>query len=181
MKKISVLGCGMVVLSSLCLSCKSIPPEFIVAQEKQQEGLILLHQRHQQAVHELVQNWYEERINFLNHIKSQEKEKISFIIDNPKGTGSIEVIKKTPFDLIEKHYQEGIATALKIKEALELGYTDSQNWNKILELQKINLELSRSLLEIDLAQRKFYAQLVGKNQPFPSDFINDNIKKLIKQ
>jgi len=159
--------------------CASIPPEFLTSMEKERDGINLLKERHKQAVYELTENWYNERLNRLLFIKQLEIDKITIHIDDPDGTGETKVIKKEELLKIDQQFSEAIAMAGKIRNQLIDGYTDSENWEKLVKLSSINLEMARSLSELNKAQRKFYSELVGKNIPFPTDFINDKTKDLL--
>lgn len=172
-------------LSSLFLllfftGCATIPPEFLVAMQKEKEGIDLLKKRHLQTVQELTENWYNERRNRLLYIKQLEINKITLSINNPNGKGSITVLKKDALATIEKQFTEGLHMANKIKQQLMNGYADTENWSKLVKLNAINLEMTQSLTDLNASQRKFYLELVGQNVPFPSDFINNQTQQLLK-
>ncbi len=159
--------------------CASIPPEFLKSMEKERQGIILLKKRHKQSVYELTENWYNERLNRLLFIKQIEIDKITITVDNPNAAGKIDVLKKNEMIKIDKQFSEAISMISKIKYELIEGYTDSENWAKLVKLNSINLEMTRSLTELNAAQRKIYSELVGDNVPFPKDFINEKTKKYL--
>ena len=101
-------------------------------------------------------------------------------IENPDGTGKIDVIKKGKLVKVDKQFSEAIIMTNKIRNILIDGYSDSENWGKLVKLNSINLEMTRSLTSLNAAQRKFYSELVGKNVPYPSDFINEQTKNQLK-
>jgi hypothetical protein len=168
------------VLLAMLTGCASIPPEFLTSMEKERDGINLLKDRHRQSVYELTENWYNERLGRLLFIKQLEIDKISMSVDNPDGTGKIDVIKKEKLVQIDKQFSQAITMTNKIRNLLIDGYTDSGNWEKLVKLNSINLEMTRSLTDLNAAQRKFYSELVGKNVPYPSDFINEQTKNLLK-
>lgn len=167
-------------LLSLICSCATVPPEFLVSMEKEKDGIDLLKERHKQTVLELTDNWYNERLERLMFIKKLEIDKIT-ITTNDQNSNSIEVIKKPELEKIEQQFSEAIVMANKIRNVLILGYSDIDNWDKLVKIHNINLEMTQSLLELDKAQRKFYSELVGKNIPYPSDLINEQTKKLLNE
>jgi len=156
-------------------SCASTPPEFLTAMEKEQEGIVLLKARHNQTVQDLTSNWYEERVARIENIKQQELTKITFLVEGD------EVVKRAQVDKLDSQFKVGIKQASDIRELLLAGYADTDNWDKLVKLHTINLNMARSLVELNQAQRAFYSDLVGKNVPFPTDFINDETKKLLGQ
>jgi hypothetical protein len=162
------------------MECATIPPEFLTAMEKEREGISLLKERHQKTVYELTENWYTERLNRLLFIKQLEINKISISVDNSNGSGKIEVLKKVELIKIDKQFSDAITLTTKIRNLLIEGYSDTNNWEKLVKLNAINLEMTRSLTELNAAQRKFYSDLAGKNTPFPSDFINQQTQNLLK-
>jgi hypothetical protein len=161
--------------------CASIPIEFQTSMEKERDGIALLKDRHKQTVSELTDNWYVERLNRLLQIKQTEIDKITISIDNPSGTGKISVIKKDELTKIDQQFSEAITTTNKIRNLLIDGFSDNDNWEKLVQLNSINLEMTMSLTELNAAQRKFYSELAGKNVPFPTDFINEQTKELLNK
>lgn len=159
--------------------CGSIPPEFLTSMEKERDGINLMKERHKQTVHELTENWYDERLSRLVYIKQIEIEKISISVEDPNDKRQINVIRKDALVKIEQQFSESIILTNKIRNLLIDGYSDSENWEKLVKLNSINLEMTRSLTELNKAQRKFYSELVGKNVPFPSDFINEKTRQFL--
>lgn len=168
------------ILIGLLSSCATIPPEFLVAMEKEKQGIQLLKNRHQQTVRELTENWYNERRNRLQYIKQLEITKITLNVNDPNGKGSITVLKKDALAKINKQYNEAMEMAGKIKQQLINGYADTENWSKLVRLSAINVEMTQSLTDLNTSQRAFYLELVGQNIPFPSDFINEQTQQLLK-
>lgn len=169
----------LLMLIAILSGCASIPPEFLTSMEKERDGISLLKDRHKQAVYELTENWYNERLDRLLFLKQIEIDKITISVENPDGSGKINVIKKSGLDRLDQQFSEAITMTNKIRNLLIDGYADTENWEKLVKLNSINLEMTRSLTELNAAQRKFYSELVGQNIPFPSDFINDQTKNLI--
>lgn len=159
--------------------CASIPPEFITSMKKERDGINLLKDRHEKAVYQLTENWYKERLGRLIDIKQIEIDKITISVDDPDGTGKLSVIKKEELADIDKKFNEAVTMTNNIRKVLIDGYSDSENWEKLVKLNSINVELASSLTELNAAQRDFYSELVGKNIPFPSDFINEETKNLL--
>ena len=163
----------------LLAGCASVPPEFLTSMEKERDGISLLKDRHNKCVYELTENWYNERLGRLLFIKQLEIDKITMTVNSPDGAGTVKVIKKDELAKIDKQFSEAITMTNKIRNLLIDGYSDSENWEKLVKLNSINLEMTRSLMELNTAQRKFYSELVGKNVPYPSDFINEQTKNAI--
>lgn len=90
----------LLFLSILCMSCGTIPPEFLTTMEKEREGINLLKERHQKTVYELTENWYQERLNRLLFIKQLEINKIVLSIPDTDGSSTIEVIKKESLEIL---------------------------------------------------------------------------------
>lgn len=181
MKTRSIKLVSFSILFALLGSCSSIPPEFAMAMQKEKEGIQLLKKRHQQTVVELTENWYNERRNRLLFIKELEIKKITLQVNDPSGKGNITVLKKDAFAKINQQFNEAMEMAGKIKQELIKGYADSDNWNKLIKLNAINLEMTRSLTDLNASQRAFYLELVGQNVPFPSDFINEQTQELLNR
>ncbi len=179
MEKIIIKRFVLLLIVIVFTRCASIPPEFLKSMEKERQGIILLKERHKQSVYELTENWYNERLNRLLFIKQIEIDKITITVDDPNGTGKINVLKKNEMVKIDKQFSEAISLISKIKHELIEGYTDSENWAKLVKLNTINLEMTRSLTELNTAQRKIYSELVGDNIPFPKDFINEKTKEYL--
>lgn len=180
MKTIIIKLLTLSLLLVIFTGCASIPPEFLTSMEKERDGINLLKDRHKQSVYELTENWYNERLGRLLFIKQLEIDKITMGIENPDGTGKIDVIKKGKLVKVDKQFSEAIIMTNKIRNILIDGYSDSENWGKLVKLNSINLEMTRSLTSLNAAQRKFYSELVGKNVPYPSDFINEQTKNQLK-
>ncbi len=157
------------------LGCATTPPEFITSMEKERDGINLLRIRHQQTVRELTDNWYQGRVAHLMYIKGVELDKISFMIIEE------EVVRRAQLAKLEVQFTESLEMTAKIRDLLIEGYSDLDNWDKLVKLNSINLEMVKSLTELSSAQRAFYADLVGNNTPFPTDFINDQTKKFLGQ
>lgn len=169
-------------ISVICfVSCATVPPEFITTMEAERNGISLLQKRHTQTVQELVENWYEERLARILYIKELELRKITIKLPNPAGGQPLEVIEKEALLKIEKQFDEAIALTNKTRLDLVAGYLDADNWDKLVKIHDINLDMAKSLLEIKKAQRKFYSELVGKTVPFPTDFISEKTKSVLKK
>ena len=165
----------------LQINCASVPPEFITSMETERNGIALLEKRHRQTVNDLVENWYVERFARLIAIKEQELKKITVNLPNPEGGAPLEVIEKESLLKIEKQFDEAIALINKTRMNLIEGFLDSENWNKLIRIHDVNLDMAKSLLELNEAQRKFYSTLVGNNMPFPTDFINEKTKDVLNK
>jgi len=172
-----------IVIAGLIIqaSCSSIPPEFITTMEAERSGIVLLEKRHRQTVNDLVDNWYEERLARMNAIKKQELKKITIILPNPDGGESLEVIESQALMKIEQQFNEAMAMVSKIRSQLIEGYLDADNWRKLVKIHDVNLEMAKSLLELNKAQRNFYHSLVGDNAPFPADFLNEKTKDFMEK
>lgn len=170
-----------ITLTLILSGCASIPPEFLTSMEKERDGIILLQERHKRTVSELVNNWYEERLERLLFIKELEIKKITIIFPDPNGGNGIEVIEKESLLKIEKQFDVALETANLIRVSLINGYHDGENWDKLQKLNTLNIKMSRSLLELNQAQRKFYSELIGQSIPFPTDFINEKTKELLNK
>lgn len=162
-------------------SCASIPPEFVTAMEKERDGIKLLKQRHTQTVSDLVDSWYDERLSRLIFFKQIEIKKVTIVFPNPDGGNGIEVLEKEGLLKIERQFDEAVKFTNIIRVALIKDYSDADNWDKLQKLNTINLDMTRSLLELNQAQRKFYSELVGDNVPYPSDLINDKTKEILNK
>jgi hypothetical protein len=162
-------------------SCATIPPEFLSSMEKEKEGIALLNKRHIQTVNALVENWYNERVARISFVKQLEIEKITIKVNDPTTGNPITAIKNDPLRKIEEQSRQAIEEANKIKQVLIDGFSDQENWGKLSKINSINLEMTKSLKELNAAQRKLYAELVGQNTPFPSDFLNEESKKLVNK
>jgi len=162
----------------LLSGCASIPPEFLSSMEKEKEGISLLNKRHMQTVNDLVENWFNERVSRIKFVKQLEVDKITIKVTEPGSNNTITVIKSEELKKIEDQYQQALELASKIKVVLINGYSDNDNWNKLIKLNSINLEMTRSLNDLNLAQRKLFSDLTGQNVPFPTDFLNEEAKKI---
>lgn len=160
-------------------SCASIPPEFYSSMEKEKEAIALLNKRHIQTVQELTENWYNERISRIEFIKQQEIGKIKVTVKDPVTNADKVMLKYVESQKIDEQYREAIDLATKIKDSLLQGYSDGDNWVKLVKIHSINFDMTSSLKDLNAAQRKMYSDLVGKNIPFPTDFVNDKTKKLL--
>ena len=151
--------------------------------QKEGEGIALLHQRHQKAVRELVDIWYNSHVEQLKRIRQQEMEKATIPLPNIDPAAgepqSLFVIERGSLDVIEKRFNEEIARADLARQGLLDGYSDEENWQRLKQLHSVNQDMTESLLDLDEAQRTFYSQVVGDNLPFPTDFINDSVQGLL--
>ena len=161
--------------------CATIPPEYSASLQKEREGILLLHKRHLQTVAELVDNWYNERLERINAEKRIQLDKITFKVNDPATNTLVTVVKSEPLGVIESQYQQAINNINKVKQVLIDGYADEENWSKLMKVNSINLEMAQSLKELNAAQRKLYAELAGQNAPFPSDLLNAESKKLLEK
>jgi hypothetical protein len=171
--------CIIVILTIVISSCASVPPEFLQSMEKEKEGIRFLNDRHEQAVRDLVDNWYEERLSRLAYIKKIEIDKISFIASYEDS--DVEVIMKSQLLTIEDQFNEAVITANQIKLKLIEGYMDNENWGKLIKINAVNVDMAKSLSELNQAQRNFYSALVGDNKLLPSEFINEKTKELLNR
>ncbi len=178
-KKIIILL--VLVFGTSNFRCATVPPEFITAMETERNGIDFLMKRHRQTVHELVENWYAERLARLVPLKEQELKKITMILPNPVGGEDLVVIERESLLKIEKQFDEAIILINRARLAMIESYLDSENWDKLVNIHNLTLDMSKSLLELNKAQRKFYSSIVGKNIPFPTDFINEKTKELLKK
>lgn len=180
-QSLSLFRLGVIVLSlSLFTGCASVPPEFLTSMEKEREGINLLKDRHKLAIMELSNNWYEERLARISYVKQLEIDKITMKVADPANAGQdILVVQKEKLQIIEKQFDQAVSMANKIRLLLIDGYSDTENWDKLIKLNALNLEMAKTLLELDEAQRKFYFEIAGKNTPFPSDLINDQTRDLL--
>lgn len=168
----------MIMLFCLVSGCATIPPEFLTSMEKEKEGISLLNKRHLQTVNELAENWFNERVSRIKHVKQLELDKITIRVTEPGGNNPISVIKSEELKKIEDQYQQAFELTNKIKELLVNGYSDIDNWNKLIKLNSVNLGMARSLNDLNSAQRKLFSDLAGQNVPFPTDFLNEEAKKI---
>jgi hypothetical protein len=173
----------IIVISGLLIlvSCGSVPPEFLTSMEKERDGIHLLKERHKQAVTELSQNWYNERLARMDYIKQLEVAKITLKVKDPLSNQDITVVLKDKLLKLDTQFSEAKDMLAKIRDILIQGYSDTDNWKKLAKIHAINLEMTRSLIELNEAQRKLYADLVGESIPFPTDFINEETKKVINK
>jgi len=170
----------LIPIAVICfVGCATVPPEFVTAMEAERNGIALLKNRHAQTVCELVENWYEERLARIIFIKQIEIQKISVTLHNPEGGEPLEVIEKESLLKIEKQFDEAVALVNKTRLDLVEGYLDADNWDKLAKIHDTNLDMAKSLLELNKAMRKFYSELVGQNVPFPTDFINEKTKSVL--
>lgn len=163
------------------VGCATIPPEFVTAMETERNGISFLQKRHRQTVRQLVENWYEERLERILFIKQIELQKITIKLPNPDGGKPLEVIEKESLLKIEQQFDKAVALVNKTRLDLIDGYLDAENWDKLARIHDANLDMAKSLLELNGAQRKFYSELVGKNAPFPTDFINETTKNVLER
>ena len=168
------------ILSIVLLTgCASIPQEFQSAMEIEARGIDLMYSRHYQTVSELVDNWYNERMAILAKLKQFEIQKISISLPNPNGGNDIEVIQKDALLILENQYDSEVKKVNQVRTSLIDGYLDNDNWNKLKELHSVNLDMTKSLLELNQAQMSFYQSIVGKNTPSPTEIINNGIKNFL--
>ena len=149
--------------------------------KKERDGISFLQKRHKQTVRKLVENWYRERLERIRSIKKQKLQKITIELPNPDGGKPLEVIEKESLLKIEQQFDKAVALVKKTKRDLIDGYLDAENWDKLARIHDANLDMAKSLLELDEAQRKFYSELVGENVPFPTDFINETTKNVLER
>jgi hypothetical protein len=163
----------------LLTGCATVPPEFGSAMETERNGILLLHKRHQQTVQDLVENWYEERLARMTFIKTLELQKITQKFPDPEGGAPLEVIEKEALLKIERQFDEAVFLVNKTRLEITEGYLDVDNWDRLIKIHAVNLDMTRSLLELNKAQRRFYSELVGNNVPYPTDFINEKTKDML--
>ncbi len=147
--------------------------------EKERDGINLLKERHQQTVMDLVDDWYSERLSRINYIKKLEIDKIT-ITTKDSSNKIIKVIKKTELERLENLFNVAIDSVNKIKNIILEGYSDSANWYKLIKIHNVNVNMTSSLLDLDKAERQLYSDFIKSNVPFPSDFIDEKVKKIIK-
>ena len=169
-----------ILLVILLTGCASIPPEFQSAMDAEAKGIHMIDRRHKQAVSELVDNWYNERMERLAFLKQLKIQMISVSLPNPNGGNDIEVVQKDALLKLEEQYDLAVKEVNQIKTKLTNGYLDKDNWDKIKRLHAVNLDMTKSLLELNQAQRSFYQSIVGENTPYPSDFISEKTKDFLK-
>ena len=174
------LRMAVILALALLQSCASIPPEFLATMHKEKDGIEFLHRRHQQSVRDLVDNWYESRLRLLAYIKQHEIDKITVQLPNPSGEETLLVVEKEALAVIEQRYDAAVIAASQARASLLDSYLDEENWQRLRTINAVNLDMTESLLELDKAQRGFYAKLVGDNTPFPTDFINETTRKTLE-
>lgn len=177
MKLSVILSIAVILLSG----CASIPPDLLESYNIAQSTSIKMSERHFSAVNDLVENWYAERISRLDEIRKNEIGKVSFVVDHPKGSGKVKMIMEDDLKKIEEDYKEAMMQASKWKDSLNAGYLDKDNWQKLEKLNDVNLEWMRSFVGLYREQRKLFKELAKKNMPFPSDYINAQMKKIIQK
>ncbi|MEW7277898.1 hypothetical protein ABW636_04830 [Aquimarina sp. 2201CG1-2-11] len=156
----------LITISLLAVtSCATIPTEFLIAIEKEKEGIDFLHKRHQRSVNELVSNWHAERLEKLTYIKEIEINKAARTLTNSKDT--IQVLKKEDFIRIETQFDSAIKIIDKIRVSLIDRYSDTKNWKKLKELSATNYNMSKSLLELNQAQKRLYREVLKTNALIP--------------
>ena len=159
--------------------CASIPLEFQSAMETEARGIEMMYRRHNQTVRELVDNWHKERMARLTKLKQSQIKKKSILLPNPNGGEGIEVVPTDAILILENHYDSEVRKVNQVRTSLIDGYLDEDNWNKLKELHSVNLDMTKSLLELNQAQKSFYQSIVGKNTPSPSELINTKIKNFL--
>lgn len=161
----------------LFASCGSIPPEIVDAMQKEKNGIALMNSRQLKTVKDLSENWYNERVQFLNYIKKIEINKIT-VTDPADATK--ELVKKKELEKISSQYDAAITKAQEAKKLMVDAYLDKDNWSKLKTLHDTNQEFVKSLYDLDASQRLLYSNLVGKSIPYPTDFINNELKDKLK-
>ncbi len=163
------------VLAALITACASVPPEFGTSMQREAEGIAFLHTRHQESVRHLADIWYEERLARLDDIRTAELTKVTIELPDPNGGDPLPVVALDALNEIEKRYTTAVANADQVRLDLLSGYSDTDNWQRLVKIHSANQRMADSLLELDSAQRTFYSEIVGDNIPFPKDFINENV------
>ena len=80
---------------------------------------------------------------------------------------------------IDRQYAAAVAEAEQARLDLLSGYSDTDNWQRLVKIHSTNQSMAYSLLELDRAQRRFYSEVVGDNIPFPKDFINETVMEAL--
>lgn len=161
--------------------CASVPSEFLTTMEAERNGILVLQKRHQQTVTELVDNWYNERLERMISLKQTELSKVTVSLPDPESGEMIDFIDKESLLRIEKQFDEAIIGVNNIRSGLVDGYLDTENWEKLVKINEVNLDMTKSLLELNEAQRNFYSEIVGKSVPYPTDFLNSKTKELLEK
>ncbi len=170
----------LLIVSFFVISgCSTVPSEFYSSMDAEQKGIDLLAKRHVQAVSELVNVWYIERMETLAAIKQAEINKVTIILPSPDGNGSLTVVEKESLLKIEAKYDAAVKQTYLAKLKLENGYSDKENWMKIKKIHAVNSDMAKSLLDLNQAQRSFYAGVVGENTPYPADFLNEKSNQFL--
>ena len=155
------------VASTLLLGwgCATVPPEFLVAMEREREGIELLRERHRRTVEELVENWHQERMERLRDVRERELGRLGLRVPHPDGRGEVSVVETAALHRLDDRYASAVRLADSLRDELAQGYLDTENWDRLTRLHGINLEMARSLREVNEAQRKLYAELVDGSLP----------------
>ena len=167
------------LLAALITACASVPPEFGTSMQREADGIAFLHTRHQESVRQLADIWYEERLARLDDIRTAELTKITIELPNPDGGDTLPAVALDALNEIEHQYAAEVAKADQARFDLLSGYSDTDNWQRLVKMHAANQSMAYSLLELDRAQRTFYSEIVGDNIPFPKDFINENVMEAL--
>ena len=82
---------------------------------------------------------------------------------------------------IEDQFNEAVIMTNQIKLKLIEGYMDNENWGRLIKINAVNVDMAKSLSELNQAQKNFYSALVGDNKLLPSEFINEKTKELLNK
>lgn len=147
--------------------------------QREADGIAFLHTRHQESVRQLAGFWYEERVARLDDIRTADLAKVTMEIENPDGGEPLTVVPLAALNAIESRYETDVAKADQVRLELLSGYSDEDNWQRVVKMHSTNQSMAESLLELDRAQRAFYSETVGDNVPFPKEFINESVTEAL--
>ena len=167
------------LVAALITACASVPPEFGTSMQREADGIAFLHSRHQESVRQLADIWYEERMARLDDIRTAELANVIIELPNPDGGDPLIVVALDALNEIERRYAAAVAEADQARLDLLSGYSDTDNWQRLVKIHSANQSMAYSLLELDRAQRTFYSEIVGDNIPFPTDFINESVMEAL--
>ncbi|MDE0222558.1 MAG: hypothetical protein OXJ90_25045 [Spirochaetaceae bacterium] len=167
------------LLAALITACASVPPEFGTSMQREAEGIAFLQTRHQESVRQLAEFWYEERLARLDDMRTAELAKVTIDLPNPDGGDPLMAVALHAMNEIGAQYAAAVAEAEQARLDLLSGYSDADNWQRLVKIHSANQSMAYSLLELDRAQRAFYSEIVGDNIPFPKDFINENVMEAL--
>ena len=153
------------LLAALITACGSVPPEFGTSMQREADGIAFLHTRHQESVRQLVDIWYEERVARLDDVRAADLAKITMEMEHPDGGDPLTVVALDGLIAIESRYAADVAEADQARLKLLSGYSDTDNWQRVVKIHSTNQSMAESLLELDRAQRAFYSETVGDNVP----------------